>query len=191
MSINPLGYAELITKSERVRRKNTFIKFLFVFPAAFLAYTIHGGVGPLLQDWSINLEFLIPIFQTALFLHFLGKGNILKGFDRFFSIFNGEAWQKNKVLQYIPVNVANSWIPFFINLMIFMGLMIGLQIGLSVLSNAGMVQAFLEKWNILYPNAGSAPLYLFWKNSILVPIALSFLSVTTNWLFLDKLNEIQ
>ncbi|AWV97820.1 hypothetical protein [Arcticibacterium luteifluviistationis] len=191
MSTKPLGYAELITNSEQIRRKNSFIKFLFVFPAAFIAYIIHGGIGPLLQSWFINLEFLIPMFQTALFLHFLGKANILKGFDRFVSIFNGDAWQKNRVLQYIPVNVANSWIPFFVNLMIFMAMMIGFQIGLSIFSKMGFIQSFLEKWNVLYPNAGSAPIYAFWKNSIIVPIALSFLSVVSNWLFLDKLNEIK
>lgn len=189
MSTNPLGYAELITNSERVRRKNSFIKFMLVFPAAFIAYIIHGGIGPLLQSWFINLEFLIPMFHTVLFLHFLGKGNILKGLNRFVSIFNGDAWQKNRVLQYIPANVANSWIPFFVNLMIFMAMMIGFQIGLSILSNLDFVQSFLEKWNILYPNAGSAPIYLFWKNSIIIPIALSFLSVVTNWLFLDKLYD--
>lgn len=191
MITNPLGYAELIIDSERVRRKNGFIKFLFIFPAALLAYAIHGGIGPLLQSWSINLEFLIPIFQTAAFLHFLGKGNVLRGFDQFLSIFNENAWRKNNVLRFIPENIANSWISFFVNLMIFMGLMIGLQIGLSIGSQFQFVHTFLEKWNILYPGAGSEPIYHFFKNNALVPIALSFLAVVTNWLFLDKLNEIQ
>jgi hypothetical protein len=187
--MNMLGYAELIVDMESVRRKNKFVKVLLVFPAAFIAYAIQGGVGSLLQTWFQKADVVITVLQIALLLHFLGKGNLLKGFNKIVRIFDGEAWNNSRVLKYVGNSATNSWLPIFVNLMIFAGMMIGLKIGFSFLANVPMLQHFLENWNVLYPNAGSAPLFAFWNNSIIVPIALSFLAVFANWLFLDKLNE--
>jgi len=184
-----LGYAEIITMMEAVRRKNRFIKVLLIFPAAFVAYAMYGGVGPFLQGWFQKFDVLITTSQIALFLHFLGKGNLIRGFNKVVTIFDGQAWQKNKVLNHISTAVADNLIPIFVNFMIFAGLMIGFTIGLIFLANFPVLQYFLENWNVLYPDAGAAPLYAFWKNSIIIPIGLSFLTVFINWLLLDKLNE--
>jgi hypothetical protein len=184
-----LGYAQLITKMEAVRRKNKFVKVLLVFPAAFIAYAMFGGVGPFLQGWFQKFDVVITTLQMILFLHFLGSGNIIRGFNKIVTILDGQAWQENRVLSHISTVVAENVIPIFVNFMIFGAMMIGFTIGVTFLANFPLIQHFLEKWNVLYPNAGSAPLYAFWKNSIIVPIALSFLTVFINWLFLDKLNE--
>ncbi len=184
-----LGFGELLGIMENVRRRNRFVKFLLVFPAAFLAYMIAGGVGPILQKAGGVFEPLIILFQIGIFLHFLGKGNLIEGFRRITLFIQPDVWEDTQAGNSLANKLSDSWLPLLVNIVIFSALIFGLNLGFHIVANLSPVQHFLENWRILYPDAGAKPLFEFWLNNSIIPIILSFIAVCANWLAIDTLAE--
>lgn len=188
-SMSTIGYAELITRSQLLRRKNRFVKFLLVFPAAFMAYAAAGGVGPMFKGLKEVFEPLIVVLQIALFLHFIGKGDLIRGFQNITLIFNKDAWNSAYLSKHLNQNLSENWPQLVVNIAITYAIIFGMNLGFAIASHFPPVQLFLEKFNILYPNAGATPIYQFWLHNALVPIVLSIIAVMLHWLILDKINE--
>ncbi len=185
-----LGYAELITGMEAVRKKNSFVKFLLVFPGAILIYGVYGGLGPMMQQLLNAFQFLPILFFVLLFFHFLGNGHLVKGFNKIGLMFSSVAWEGGQAAARIQNKLYHNWLPLLVNLIIVVFMFSLLIILFQFLAVLPPVRLFLERFQLFYPGASTAAIFHFFMYNSFIPIGISFLAVLFNWLIFDNLKEL-
>lgn len=169
-----LGFAELISETDRFIRQNFLTTFVPGLISGLCRFVQEGGAGPVSVSTQAILGIVVFLSRTIIVLSAAGQGNIVEGLNQIFKIFSLSAGEWKMVGMSLKENVRFNLPALIVNVIVFVVISIGVNVGLAFLMEATPFLTHLKSLHLLAPTAGQWPVILFLKNISIIPFAFVF-----------------
>lgn len=169
-----LGFAELITETDSFIRHNFFTTIAPGLVAGLCRYIQEGGIGEVSVSTQAFLGMVVFLARAIIVFSVAGDGNIPEGIAAIFNVFslNASGWKQAGMN--LKGNFRFNILALGVNLIIFIIISIGINIGLSFLMEYPPFLTYLREHHILDQSASHWPVLLFLKNISIIPFAFVF-----------------